>query len=213
MKRQRFTNGTKKVLKRQYTSPEQIENIADNAVSNGSLWERGTGEKSLKPKGNSCLAGGANSMAKGVNSNAYMRNVDSYAIQNNYTADVITIQKNQVNLHLAIDKDGDSYFINDIGDHFKIPGKFWWKGRFMVMVLNFVHDQVTTWSGIFTAHNINGNVVIRQSTVTQEADENTNNYTLTLAASGDKLEFVVNSKNSEKAYGVANIEWIEIQKK
>lgn len=213
MKRQRFTNGTKKVLKRQYTSPEQIENIADNAVSNGSLWERGTGEKSLKPKGNSCLAGGINSMAKGVNSNAYMRNVDSYAIQNNYTADVITIQKNQVNLHLAIDKDGDSYFINDLGDHFKIPGKFWWKGRFMVMVLNFVHDQVTTWSGIFTAHNINGNVVIRQSTVTQEADENTNNYTLTLAASGDKLEFVVNSKNGDKAYGIANVEWIEIQKK
>lgn len=209
MKRQRFTNGIRKVLKRQYTSPEQI----DEKVNNGSLWERGTGSRSLKPKSNSCLAGGANSKATGVNSNAYMRNVESYAIQNNYTTDVITIQKNQLNLHLAIDKDGDSYFTNDIGDHFVIPGKFWWKGRFMVMVLNFAHDKVTTWSGVFTARNISGNVVIRQSTVTPEADENTGNYTLTLVESGDKLEFVINSKNDERAYGIANIEWIEIQKK
>ena len=213
MKRQRFTNGTRKVLKRQYTSPEQIENMADSAVSNGSLWERGTGEKSLKPKGNSCLAGGANSMAKGVNSNAYMRNIESYAIPNNYTVDATTLQKNQVNLHLAIDKDGNSYFLNDLGGPFVIPEKFWWKGRFMVMVMNFAHDKVTTWSGVFTAYNISGSVVIRQNTVTPEADENTSNYTLTLVASGDRLDFVINSKNGDKAYGIANVEWIEIQKK
>ena len=213
MKRQRFTNGTRKVLKRQYTSPEQISEIADSAVNNGSLWERGTGEKSLKIKGNSCLAGGANSMAKGVNSNAYMRNVESYAIPNIYSVDATTLQKNQVNHHLIVKGVGDSYFTNDLGGHFVIPDKFWWKGRFMVMVMNFAHDLVTTWSGVFTAHNISGSVIIRQSTVTPEADENTGNYTLTLVANGNKLDFVINSKNGDKAYGIANVEWIEIQKK
>ena len=208
MRKQRFTNGVKKVLKRQYPNESEVEEI----FNNGSLWERGTGVKSLKPKGNDCLADGDNSFAKGINSNSYMRNIDSYSIPNKLIPDVKLIQKNSINLHLAIKKDGDYYFSDDLGHDLIMPVKTWWKGRFMALVVNMANDTMTSWSGIFSAGNRSGTIVLRQNTTTKEGDENDSDYTLNVEVNEDRLRFRLTSKKSDKGYGIINIDWVELKK-
>lgn len=208
MKKTRLTNGPAKILRRRFG-----EGDAANVFSGLTLWERGTGIQSLKPKGNNCLASGDYSMATGQDANAYNDYFQSYAVKNNYKTDVAFMQKSEINLHFYNEKAGELYFVTSgLEDHVVIPDNTWWKGRVMAEIVNVDTNKIVSWSCSFTARNLAGTIVIINSVVTTEGDEHAGGYVLSFQSSGSKLRLKVVDNVGGKSYGIANIEFVEISK-
>lgn len=213
MRKQRFTNGVKKVLKRQYTSPEQISDIADESVINGSLWERGTGLGSLKSKGTNCTAGGKYALAYGTNAHALRNYEKVFASDTRFDKvnELKYAQKKEIILTVHPAGAGEYYFVDKDGNELIIPVRTTWNCRIMINLNMFGSGiKMITWNGSIAAGNESGTVLLKNQTITKPVDES-GSYTFQVVASGDKLRLMLFSKtNEEYVYAIAYIEILEM---
>lgn len=214
MRKQRFTNGVKKVLKRQYTSPEQISDIADNAVINGSLWERGTGLGSLKSKGTNCTAGGKYALAYGTNAHALRDYEKVFASDTRFgkTNELKYAQKKEIILTVHPTDKGIYYFVDKDGNELEIPEKTTWYCRIMINLNMFSADtKMVTFDGSFAAGNENGRVSLRGQSITGSVDETSGKFEVSVVANTNKVRLKLTSRVSENyVYAIAYVEILEM---
>ena len=214
MKKQRFTNGVKKVLKRQYTSPEQISAIADNAVINGSLWERGTGLGSLKSKDTNCTASGKYALAYGTNAHALRDYEKVFASGTRFDErnGLKYAQKKEIILTVhPTDKD-IYYFVDKDGNELEIPKKTTWNCRIMVNLNMFEGGvRMITWNGSFAAGNENGTVSLRGQSITKSVDDTSSSFGFSVSTITNKIRLKLTSSEAKNyVYAIAYVEILEM---
>lgn len=214
MRKQRFTNGVKKVLKRQYTSPEQISDIADESVINGSLWERGTGLGSLKSKGTNCTASGKYALAYGTNAHALRDYENVFASDTRFdkTNELKYAQKKEIILTVHPTDKAIYYFVDKDGNELEIPEKTTWNCRIMIN-LNIFHSgtKMVTWDGSFAAGNENGTVSLRGQSITKSVDDTGSAFGFSVVASTNKVRLKLTSSAPENyVFAIAYVEILEM---
>ncbi len=209
MRKQRFTNGVKKVLRRQYPSLVEV----NNAIENESLWERGSGEKSLKSKGTDCTASGKYALAYGVNAHASRdyEKVFSSDTRYNEVDEIKYAQKKEIILTVHPTDEGEYYFVDKDGNELIIPVKTTWNCRIMINLNIFKSGvKMITWNGSIAAGNESGTVLLKNQTITKPVDES-GAYTFQAKASGDKLRLELNAKAKEDyVFAIAYVEILEM---
>lgn len=214
MRKQRFTNGVKKVLKRQYTSPEQISDIADESVINGSLWERGTGLGSLKSKDTNCTASGKYALAYGTNAHALRDYEKVFASDTRFDKinELKYAQKKEIILTVHPNDKAIYYFVDKDGNELEIPEKTTWNCRIMINLNMFGSGtKMVTWDGSFAAGNENGRVSLRGQSITRSVDDADSSFGFSVVASANKVRLRLTSSAPENyVYAIAYVEILEM---
>ena len=206
MKKQRFTNGNKKVLKRQYIKPEEV----DIVVENSTLWERGTGINSLIPKNRSCTASGKNSLAKGYKAYCTQNYAEAFA-SGSRLPNIFKAQKNQIVLTGSGDEGSNFFVLDEDGRGISVSGKTYITGRAIVQV---AAPSTKNMISIFIDFSIScaGGITINHYTRTTEYDGFAGHVTASIEKPSTDT-FSVRIETGEKILfnAMAFVEWIEMR--
>lgn len=208
MRKQRFINGVKKVLKRRYTSPEEITNIAtEEAGKVPQLWERGTKTGSLQSKDTNSISNGVGSIVYGYDSLGYRDFEDVFSSGKRYN-ELESIQCVREMLQIYCTGKGSFYLADKAGHELSFPGKISARGRFMAHAF-VTAGRIVSWHGDFAITTFSGDVSIVWQNVVKDVDE-TGNFTLTIERKSNQLRFKVKCEGDE-GYASILVEWEEMR--
>lgn len=206
MKKQRFTNGARKVLKRQYTKPEEVEVVVENST----LWERGTGLNSLVPKNRSCTASGKNSLAKGYKAYCTQNYAEAFASGNKLPG-IIKAQKNQIILTGSGDEGSNFFVLDEDGRGISVNGITYITGRAIVQA---TAPSTRNMISIFIDFSIScaGGITINHYTRTAEYDGFAGHVTASIEKpSADTFSVRIENRDKILVNAMAFVEWIEMR--
>lgn len=208
MRKQRFINGVKKVLKRRYTSPEEITNIAtEEAGKVPQLWERGTKTGSLQSKDTNSISNGVGSIVYGYDSLGYRDFEDVFSSGKRYN-ELESIQCIREMLQIYCPNKGSFYLADKAGHELSFPDQISARGRFMAHAFT-TDGRIVSWHGDFAITTFRENVSIVWQNVVKDVDE-TNNFKLTIEHNSNQLRFKINCERDE-GYASILVEWEEMR--